>query len=831
MRKNTRNEKVLKAITIGLATMIAITSTPVTALADDGEGEAMSAPAEEAAQEISAEQEAAPEPESQPAPESESASWEESEPQYAAESESESQSESAEESLQETVDESQSESAAESIEVVQAAPEPTNTASTDTITVPEAIAGCETVAGIIAGTEENAHKDAPEALINTAIEETSKLSDKSISTVLKEVVEKEKENQDDPGKNLIDKTAENVQNAKTKLEDGEDSVKNLVEKYEEEVDKIDVEELNKNISTINSEMEKYQESLQSLSELPETVTTEEQAKAITGIVNAYNAADEARNKAAQQLKAAQNSFNEANDALENAKQDLQHAKGDAKAAHEKLLEAQEKVNGLKERVDDLNEAKERLEKLEKQYNAFLVRYFNAIKCADYNQDGSLNYEKSLTKAGEWVKGKANSSNVGDNDNVYALGRQLMEDWIKYKLEDEGAEIIEFAKKEGNAQRKTAASGEVVEEANNYTAKLGNKHDLYMNYPGGNNGAGHCIKVVYKINNEEKTEYFNYVFKQDGRDKLDLEKGPVFLAKVSVDGSYSDAGFLYDDYEELQKALNDIRSYEAAKAAVDASEAKVRELNEEIDRLNKVSINRQTLDNLESLLKVEEKKLEDAKDDYDKIKEKADEAQEFLDNLEDELADPVVGPKEDTKPAPSVDVAPSDDDTVLPVINTTENTDAVDDVDDSSSESTVFDLGDVRVTVPASLPTLGFSTTTVNVSPAFASGPSGSGVAGVNRELAGDAVEISGKSNDVAAKFNQAVNTINQAKKAVKEGKKIVKINDEEVPLAALPTEDGVHISWWWLLIILLLGEMGREMYKKHKEKMEAAKVEANNINE
>ncbi len=35
--KNVKNDKVLRAITIGLATMIAATSVPVTVLADDGE--------------------------------------------------------------------------------------------------------------------------------------------------------------------------------------------------------------------------------------------------------------------------------------------------------------------------------------------------------------------------------------------------------------------------------------------------------------------------------------------------------------------------------------------------------------------------------------------------------------------------------------------------------------------------------------------------------------------------------------------------------------------------------------------------------------------------
>ena len=39
MRKTVKNDKVLRAITIGLATMIAATSAPVSVFAEDGEGE------------------------------------------------------------------------------------------------------------------------------------------------------------------------------------------------------------------------------------------------------------------------------------------------------------------------------------------------------------------------------------------------------------------------------------------------------------------------------------------------------------------------------------------------------------------------------------------------------------------------------------------------------------------------------------------------------------------------------------------------------------------------------------------------------------------------
>nr|MCR5673639.1 hypothetical protein [Lachnospiraceae bacterium] len=57
------------------------------------------------------------------------------------------------------------------------------------------------------------------------------------------------------------------------------------------------------------------------------------------------------------------------------------------------------------------------------------------------------------------------------------------------------------------------------------------------------------------------------------------------------------------------------------------------------------------------------------------------------------------------------------------------------------------------------------------------------------------------------------------------GRKLVMIEDNVVPLAAMPTEEGVDMSWWWLLIIFLLGATGKKMYDEHRKKV-AAREEA-----
>ena len=54
----------------------------------------------------------------------------------------------------------------------------------------------------------------------------------------------------------------------------------------------------------------------------------------------------------------------------------------------------------------------------------------------------------------------------------------------------------------------------------------------------------------------------------------------------------------------------------------------------------------------------------------------------------------------------------------------------------------------------------------------------------------------------------------------KNNSKIMKIEDNEIPLAAMPAEDRVSMNWWWILIVALLGATGKAMYENHKKKVE-----------
>lgn len=86
------------------------------------------------------------------------------------------------------------------------------------------------------------------------------------------------------------------------------------------------------------------------------------------------------------------------------------------------------------------------------------------------------------------------------------------------------------------------------------------------------------------------------------------------------------------------------------------------------------------------------------------------------------------------------------------------------------------------------------------------------VLGASRARREEAPQVAGVSRDKQETTNKAV-------KKAPEKKDIVNIEEEETPLAAVPTkEDQAKMSWWWLLIIALLGATGYEMYKKHQEK-------------
>ena len=150
----------------------------------------------------------------------------------------------------------------------------------------------------------------------------------------------------------------------------------------------------------------------------------------------------------------------------------------------------------------------------------------------------------------------------------------------------------------------------------------------------------------------------------------------------------------------------------------------------------------------------------------------------------------------------------------------------DDDDDSSTDTTPstgdpsYDAGTGTITIP------GYD------APIILPSYSPSGVLGVRTDASTDGVGglqldgIGDTGNDEKneLKINPIVkkNTVNKNRL----GKKI---SDPAVPLAAIPDveDDSVTMNWMWLLIIFLLGATGKKMYDEYKKKVEAEEAAKN----
>ncbi|MDO4966654.1 MAG: hypothetical protein Q4E51_08090 [Lachnospiraceae bacterium] len=107
-----------------------------------------------------------------------------------------------------------------------------------------------------------------------------------------------------------------------------------------------------------------------------------------------------------------------------------------------------------------------------------------------------------------------------------------------------------------------------------------------------------------------------------------------------------------------------------------------------------------------------------------------------------------------------------------------------------------------------------------VAPMFAFPTADAGVAGARtgRRAAGNGVEeelnagVAGVKVDEAAQDEITPTT---------EDKKVT-IEDNEIPLSAIPTDETQKMNWWWLLLVAALGATGEEMYRRNKNKKKEA---------
>lgn len=585
MRKNIKNDKVIKAITIGLATMVAATSVPVNVLAEEGDTQ------EEPAVESSSEES------------SESPSEDTSDSSEAAQTAGDcadivsNDAPAVAEALTE---------ASEAVAAIDGF-----VAADDQEAVATIVTGLEGVSGDIAaiGSTEGDLADAS-ALIGGALVSDMN-ADAAVSTANNELT-----------------TAGQHQAAFA------DADKKTDDNSQAAVNKAEV------ANTSNDKSEAYQakdDAVAALDAAKDGLAASEEAYDKTS--EAVSAAETAYNDAVREQKAAA-------DKLADAKEALKNADTNATAANERLKAIQSQMNSLNKKVDDLAKQKEDLEKLNDQYYRLMVHFYRDknIHSAEYNEDGTLNIEASAEKA----KGVSTKNATENTFKVgRALMAELIE--FKLKAAGVDPETIHIGEEVVGGTRKTMSEGTLTKDTSgNDRVEIKSESDIWFaDYGKGNDGRGNAVKVTYEKDGQQVTEYYNYVLKSKEGEK-DLENGPIYLARIDINAKGEDMvsrdtdANNMDDLTRLNariaeavKAAQILDEYAAAKAEVDEAAQLVDELTKAIDTLNKkdIKISAKKVEDLGKALEQAKIDLKAASDRKEELEGMVEAAQKAVDGID------------------------------------------------------------------------------------------------------------------------------------------------------------------------------------------------------
>ncbi len=529
-----------------------------------------------------------------------------------------------------------------------------------------------------------------------------------------------------------------------------------------------------------------------------------------------DAEDAALAKANKYLKACEDKFDDSTKALADATAQYEAAKVAADAAYESYR----KVEGLVETaISDtnaaeaqLNAAKDRAEKLTAiadQYYGLMIEYFSkSVGTARYDENGKLDVEASAEAVAS-VTGKDKQIVEGDGmqGNTYEIGRELLEQLIMYKLESEGAKEITFGATgvDGDGKPDTDNTKTVVENKVSIKKDAKGKdivtltdagsHTQYRE--GGDNGRKNHYKVTYTdASGQPQTKYYNIVYKGTKYEgsNVDLTKGICYVAEVVYDKEAKK--WNYAPYSEKSDFLSDYnltKGYRDAAAEVEKAKAEVVRLRNELTALSdKVSTNSKVIKELEGELK-------EAQTAYDNSAKSLKDFQDLYRYMT-EGVQPSELVEEDIDPEVEGEDIVTGDDIVT----------GGDDV--TGGGDTVIDGGDVVVTIPG-----GAGIDAINLT----------GITGFNngqvlgaRNIRNNITNIADGGVPLAGNIQASNNKQNNSVIANK--KNTTKIKDNEIPLAEIPNKDNeATMNWMWLLIIFLLGATGKKMYDEYKKKKEA----------
>lgn len=536
--------------------------------------------------------------------------------------------------------------------------------------------------------------------------------------------------------------------------------------------------------------------------------------------------------ATAQYKAAQEAASKAEASLENAKKCVNGAIASTEAARANLKAAREKA----QKYTDISN---------QQYGIMINYFSKAIEndTAKYDKNGELDVNASAKAIADLDpsvsdinkdKNKYYQLVEGDklSNDVYAPGRELLKQLVMLKLEGDGVDknSITFGTEkdaidvDGTKYDQYKGESKVTintseEEGVNDTVKLSGTGNHYYTNVSGDNGRMNHIKVTYTDSEgNPQTKYYNVAYKgtkYEGED-VDLTKGICFITEVTyTPGENGKKGtWSYAAYNPKNSVFLDDYTLTAGyrKAAEDVAKAEA-----EVDRLEK------ELQKFRDDQEVYEGKVNSYKDTLKELEGELDKAHEAYENSKKSLQD-----FQDLYRYMTEGLQPSDliEDDIIP-----EEDDILGGGDETTGGDETPGAGGGVVFDPStgtfSAPAYGFGST---ILPGFTGGPA-TGVLGVRTGGGTEADEGGAADSRTNVAPRADFGTVNKVlgSKQNKDNSQIVKkIKDNEIPLAEIPNmDDEVTMNWMWLLIIFLLGATGKKMYdeyKKKKEAEEAAKI-------
>lgn len=532
--------------------------------------------------------------------------------------------------------------------------------------------------------------------------------------------------------------------------------------------------------------------------------------------------------------------------VEEAKAKLMEAQANTIAASEQLKAAQDRAASLEREMVKLEQSSEQLEAIRGQYYALMVEYYRSVLGgggAVYNEKGELDIEACAQK----VTQKQLDDRKGESARVMKLGRDLLKKLVEYQLMTDDIKDYSFAEKEeGNKKQNAVEAREgIVFESSEYvkdekgrirkeedesnvgkdqvvvdqengrkddsgkTIMPNDAYDLYQEKSDQkDNGKTNRFKLTYTDQDGvEQTIYYNYVFKTDVNTE-DLTTGPIYLAEIKQDdnGKWYTEKVLgesnFSDYKNLLAAMDSLakskleyeqkkESWEAAKVDVEKAKEKVDQLTEDIEALENVKADSSKVDALRA-------KLDEANQELAKATEKKVTLQQEVQAAEDAY-ESIDLSRFNLKPAP------------------------VDEDDDSAPSgggSTVTAPGAAEVApAAAAIPVI----PTAAGGFAQAGGQTGTQAGGMS---IADFTDFdgagAGEDEEIAtpSPIEEAMEVAAETKEAGTQ--EVVNLEEEELAGAAsADVADKAGMNLWWLLVVALFGATGKAMYERHKEKVRA----------